>query len=214
MKYIIHSTVTFDTTKYLLTSIHDINTATKLSNSAGKILEELIKYRETREPVTRQHLFTIVWKNHGLEASNGNLNQQISLIRKSLNSLGLNSSAIITIPKRGFKLNDQLTIKIIKENFSQSNCINKINNLYTQSKLLSLKTNFSKQNIKYTLTLLLTAIILTMALSSYLHHKDKNNQKLYFCKQINSCNICALHPIPGLECNEYNLQISEAVQKK
>lgn len=66
MKYIINSTVAFDTTEYLLTLVDDADTSVKLSNSAGRVLEELIQYRGTGEPVTREHLFASVWSAHGL----------------------------------------------------------------------------------------------------------------------------------------------------
>ncbi|WP_225624841.1 winged helix-turn-helix domain-containing protein [Blochmannia endosymbiont of Colobopsis nipponica] len=192
-----------------------MNTSIKLSNSAGKVLEELIKYRDTQEPVTRKHLFYAVWENHGLEPSNGNLNQQISVIRKNLNLLGLNISAIITIPKRGLKLNNQLTIQTIKENYTNSHSAFKTNDKHKHSKLTSFKTTVFQLNTnKYMLTIFIMLItILIISTVSYLNYKNINNKKLYFCKQVNSCNICSLNPIPGLECNEYNLQISEATNK-
>lgn len=127
MKYIINSTVAFDTTEYLLTLVDDADTSVKLSNSAGRVLEELIQYRGTGEPVTREHLFASVWSAHGLQPSNGNLNQQVSLIRKGLTSLGLDASAIITIPKRGLKLNDQLVISTLEEDVFQATCIPAVN---------------------------------------------------------------------------------------
>lgn len=52
-------------------------------------------------------------------------------------------------------------------------------------------------------------IAITFSIGSiYLYHKT-NNIKLYCCKEINSCNICAFPETPKLENNDYNIPKSE-----
>lgn len=190
MKYIINSNIEFDTTEYVLKSLNESNLLIKLSNSAGRILEELIKHQNTELPVTREHLFSVVWETHGLNPSNGNLNQQIRLIRKAFSNLNLDSSSIITIPKRGLKLNNRLKIKNVEDNsikshISSNNHIIDQNQLSNNSMLLSFKTY-----IKYIITFTTISSIIFSISFLYLYNKS-NHIKLYCCKEINTCNICA-----------------------
>lgn len=208
MKYVIQSTIIFNTAEYVLTSLTDSNTSVRLSNSAGRVLEELIKQRniDSSTPVTRDHLFSVIWRAYGLEPSNGNLNQQISLIRKTLTYFGLDPSSIITIPKRGLKLNSQLTIKQMSDetpyvSSTLHKSIDKNNNL--PSTLLNIKTH-----IKYMITLTTMIVILLGVSFIYLYTK-KDHIKLYCCKEINSCSICTFHSEPGLDCSSCAIQCTE-----
>ncbi|URJ30000.1 transcriptional regulator [Blochmannia endosymbiont of Camponotus sp.] len=209
MKYVVQSTIIFDTAEYILTSLTDSNTSVKLSNSAGRVLEELIRQRniDSNTPVTRDHLFSIVWKAYGLEPSNGNLNQQISLIRKTLTSFGLDPSSVITVPKRGLKLNSQLTIeKINEEAPCLSSTIHKTidkNNNLPFSALLNIKTH-----IKYMMTMT-TIITILFSIGFFYLYTRKDHIKLYCCKEINSCNVCTFHAEPGLDCNGCTIQCTE-----
>lgn len=207
MKYIIHSNIEFDTTEYILTSLNDSNLSVKLSNSAGRILEELIKHRNTELPVTREHLFTIIWKAHGLVPSNGNLNQQISLIRKTLTTLGLDSSSIITIPKRGLKLNNRLIIKNIQENSTTTNVSTNQTIDHSHSSSHSILLNF-KAYIRYIITLT-TMLIIVFSMSLIYVHKKSDNIKLYCCKEINTCNVCTVPTTSDAEYHDYNLPYFE-----
>lgn len=207
MKYIIHSNIEFDTKEYILTSLNDSNLSIKLSNSAGRILEELIKQRNTNLPITREHIFTVVWRAHGLESSHGNLNQQISLIRKTLTTLGLDIASIITIPKRGLKLNSQITIENIQDNSvttnsSTNHTIDQHNSL-SHSILLSFKTY-----VRYTITLM-TMLIITFSMGLIFLYNKTDNVKLYCCKEINACNICTVPATSEFEYYDYNLPYFE-----
>lgn len=210
MKYVIHSTIIFDTTEYTLTALNNPHVSIKLSNSAGRVLEELVKYRNTDTPVTRAHLFSVVWKTHGLEPSNGNLNQQISLIRKIFTTFGLNGSSIITIPKRGLKLNNQLIIKKIKNETSQNTILSKdiMNNYHTNitsSTFLSFKSY-----MKYITSLIAMMMVILLIGVVYFHVKQ-NNIKLYCCKEVDSCNICTFNSMSGPEYNDDNVQHFEII---
>lgn len=211
MKYIINSTVAFDTTEYLLTLVDDADTSVKLSNSAGRVLEELIQYRGTGEPVTREHLFASVWSAHGLQPSNGNLNQQVSLIRKGLTSLGLDASAIVTIPKRGLKLNDQLVISTLEDDITQATCIPAVNEFPVEIAHPVMLTG-GRKNINGALTFLMVIVTLLTVVMAYIYYEDDDNQKLYFFSQINTCKVYTFHPIPGLEKEDYRLRIAEAMK--
>lgn len=211
MKYVIHSTIIFDTTEYTLTSLNNPHLSVKLSNSAGRVLEELVKYCNCDTLVTREHLFSVVWRTYGLEPSNGNLNQQISLIRKIFITFGLNGSSIVTIPKRGLKLNHQLTIEKIKNETPHTTILSKeiinsnYNNNITSPTLLTFKSY-----MKYIIILTIMMIIILIMGFIYFHLKQ-NNIKLYCCKEIDSCNICTFNTIPKCEYNNENIQYSEII---
>ncbi|AKC59954.1 winged helix-turn-helix domain-containing protein [Blochmannia endosymbiont of Polyrhachis (Hedomyrma) turneri] len=215
MKYIIHSTIIFDTTEYLLTPLTDNNQSIKLSNSAGRILEELIKYQNTDEPITREYLFSTIWRQHGLEPSHGNLNQQISLIRKSLGSFGISPTSIITIPKRGLKLNKEISIEITDKKTSViPSATISANNKRTFNKTPFFSSPaILKSNPRYAIILLILIITVLSISIIYMYIKDKNLKKLHLCKQINSCNICTFHQTPNLECNDLTFKNSENTQK-
>lgn len=211
MKYVINSTVAFDTTEYLLTLVDDADTSVKLSNSAGRVLEELIQYRGTGEPVTREHLFASVWSAHGLQPSNGNLNQQVSLIRKGLTSLGLDASAIVTIPKRGLKLNDLLVISTLDDDITQATGIPAVNEFPVEIAHPVMLTG-GRKNINGALTFLMVIVTLLTVVMAYIYYEDDDNQKLYFFSQINTCKVYTFYPIPGLEKEDYRLRIAEAMK--
>lgn len=212
MKYIIHSNIEFDTTEYILTSLHDSKKSVKLSNPAGRILEELIKHRNTDVLVTREHLFTVVWKAYGLEASHGNLNQQISLIRKTLTAFGLDSSCIITIPKRGLKLSNQIIIKNIQiqnndriSTAHTGSVINQNSNIVSNSILLSYKTY-----INY-MIILSIMIIIAFSMGFMLFYSLIDNIKLYCGKETSTCSICSIPAVSESENNDYNLPYFEVI---
>lgn len=209
MKYVIHSTIVFDTIEYTLTSLHNPHVSVKLSNSSGRVLEELVKYHSTNTLVTREHLFVIVWKTHGLEPSNGNLNQQISLIRKIFITFGLNGASIITIPKRGLKLNDQLIVEKIKNETTHTTILTKKITNNNHNTILPMLANF-KSYIKHIIVLTMMMFVILLAGFIYFHI-IQNNIKLYCCKEIDSCNICTFNVTPESEYNNENIQYFEII---
>lgn len=211
MKYLINSNIEFDTTTYILKSLISSDLSIKLSNASGRILEELIKHHEQGSLVTREYLFNVIWKDYGLTPSNGNLNQQISLIRKTLTTLGLKASLIITIPKRGLKINHQLTIKKLENDLitTQPNYTkNNTNNHYTTTP--SIITLGFKNYIKYMITLTTTLVIIFSLSFLYLQSKT-DHIKLYCCKEINACNICASPTISDSDYYDYNIPYFEII---
>ncbi|BAC24613.1 yqeI [Wigglesworthia glossinidia endosymbiont of Glossina brevipalpis] len=212
MKYIINSLVIFDTIEYNLSLFKKKNKHIKLSHSAGRVLEELIKFHKNSSPISREYLFKNIWIIHGLQPSNGNLNQQISLIRKGLKHLGLNSSVIVTIPKKGLKLNDKLKIKKLEKNNAKDFIIDEISSSFKKRTLF----NLSRINFKYKIIFsLISFIILFIFFSMFYSFKYKNNlnQKLYFFDQVNSCKVYTFHPISILEKKEYDIKVAAAFEE-
>lgn len=80
----------------------------KLSIPASQLLELLILSKG--ELVTRDYLLTEVWDKNGLRGSNNNLNQYMSILRRTLANHGCDN-LFITIPKIGFRLNTDIKIE-------------------------------------------------------------------------------------------------------
>ncbi|WP_161969181.1 winged helix-turn-helix domain-containing protein [Entomohabitans teleogrylli] len=66
---------------------------------SARLLSELIKTNGTM--VTREELLTRVWEDHGYRASNSNLNNYLSILRRNLTALLPESVLITTLPKQG-----------------------------------------------------------------------------------------------------------------
>lgn len=84
-----------------------------LPRFASDLLEIMLS--ENQKSLSRDYLLDRIWHDNGLSASGNNLNNYMSIIRRSLASIGL-KNVIITIPKYGFSFQAQ-EIVIINEDF-------------------------------------------------------------------------------------------------
>lgn len=114
MLYLINNNIVFNTEDRTLVMQQDEMSAVILSNSANRLLYELLY--SCGQTVSRDSLFQNVWDNHGLVSSNSNLNHYISQLRKSLVSFGLSDKVIITIPKVGFKFSEKIPVMLMDDN--------------------------------------------------------------------------------------------------
>jgi DNA-binding winged helix-turn-helix (wHTH) protein len=112
MKYKINEFIFYDVTAATL-SIDDIGTAdTQLSITANALLYFIIQHPGV---LTRDEVMKKVWDDNGLTSSNGNLNQYLSLLRKSFRSYNI-GNIIVTIPRGRLEFNTELSIEIIDDN--------------------------------------------------------------------------------------------------
>lgn len=107
MIYIISEKIIFNTHDGTLT-VDGINDSVKLTLPAARLLEVLLNNHG--KIIERNYLLTEVWDKHGLVGSDSNLNQYISVLRRTLSTLGIDDF-VQTIPKVGFKLNNDITVK-------------------------------------------------------------------------------------------------------
>lgn len=111
MIYIINDNLLFDSEEYLLCNKLSNKTLT-LSAISSRLFCELLN---NPAGVTREHLLNVVWSEHGLTASNNNLNNHISILRKHLEELAGLNDLIKTEPKKGFALNRNHKLALVKE---------------------------------------------------------------------------------------------------
>ncbi len=194
MVYLINHLVLFNTLEYQLTLLKDKRRTIKLSNTAGRVLEELIMVHGG-EAVTRETLFERVWEANGLQPSNGNLNQQISLIRKALISLGLESTAIVTLPKRGLKLNDHLTVSDYHPPATPAVASPELPEAAKDS--ASYSTIFTK--IRPTSSLVINILLIMIFIIGlpimYFYVTPDDKQPLFFFRKIDTCDVYTLRPV-------------------
>lgn len=72
----------------------------KLTKTAAQILTILLS--NYGELVERDYLLSEVWETRGHHGSNSSLNQYISILRKTLNEMGIPKDCIVSEPKKGF----------------------------------------------------------------------------------------------------------------
>ncbi|OKP19516.1 hypothetical protein BSQ79_11460 [Serratia marcescens] len=102
MIYIIDKDITFNTENGSLKSIKK-GREVFLSSVNSRVFKCLLEHGH--EAVSRDTLLQQVWADHGLSASSATLNQYISLTRRALTSVGFNERLIVTLSKKGYRLN-------------------------------------------------------------------------------------------------------------
>lgn len=101
--YLLNGRVHFDFDKRTLFDEHK---NIELTISGARLLNALLL--GANEIITRNSLLWDIWEAYNLTASNGNLNKNIFLIRKSLAEFGIHD-VLETIPRQGFILHIDVT---------------------------------------------------------------------------------------------------------
>ena len=96
MQYLLDGIVHYNDESRILT---DNKREVELSLATSRLLNALIDANNSQ--VSRTELLEKVWEEHGLVASDNNLNRNISLLRKAFLEFSLEDK-IETIPKQGF----------------------------------------------------------------------------------------------------------------
>ncbi|MBN5282931.1 winged helix-turn-helix domain-containing protein [Serratia ureilytica] len=109
MIYCINDSILYNEEEGTLAHIDNANNKIALLKPASRLLSLFI--RNNNKLLLRERLLNEVWVEHGLKASNNNLNNYISGLRKSLAQCGA-EEIIITYPRQGFKLSVKSIQKI------------------------------------------------------------------------------------------------------
>ena len=107
MRFDIEGFVTFDTEDASLVNLLT-GDSIELSQTSNRLLTELLFHRG--DILSRGEIFQSVFDRFGARASNSNLNQYISTLRKGLSELGIEKDIIITVPRVGFRISDTVLI--------------------------------------------------------------------------------------------------------
>lgn len=100
MIFIINDNVRYNEVDGILESVKDTGNSLSLLKPTARLLSVFV--RNNNLLITREQLLNDVWEDYGLKASNNNLNNYISALRKSLHQFG-EEELLITYPRQGFK---------------------------------------------------------------------------------------------------------------
>ena len=107
MRFDIEGFITFDTEEASLVNLLT-GDCIELSATSTRLLTNLLQYRG--DIISRVDIFQSVFEKYGARPSNSNLNQYISTLRRSLADLGVEKNVIITVPRIGFKISEEVII--------------------------------------------------------------------------------------------------------
>ncbi|GAB3525445.1 winged helix-turn-helix domain-containing protein [Photobacterium alginatilyticum] len=112
MKYKINGFLYYDAIDGTLKLEGQAADDTQLSITANALLFFLIQHPGV---LTRDEVMKKVWDDNGLISSNSNLNQYLSLLRKSFRSYDI-ENVIVTIPRGRLEFNPELVIEVVDDN--------------------------------------------------------------------------------------------------
>jgi len=112
MKYKINGFLYYDAIDGTLKLDGQATSDTQLSITANALLYFLIQHPGV---LTRDEVMKKVWDDNGLISSNSNLNQYLSLLRKSFRSYSIDN-VIVTIPRARLEINPELIIELVDDN--------------------------------------------------------------------------------------------------
>lgn len=112
MRFDIEGFITFDTEDASLVNVLT-GDCVELSQTSTRLLAELLNHHG--DLLSRNEIFQSVFDKYGARASNSNLNQYISTLRRNLCDLGVEKEIIVTVPRIGFKISEEAIINNDRE---------------------------------------------------------------------------------------------------
>ncbi|EOW1852069.1 transcriptional regulator [Escherichia sp. Marseille-Q3837] len=110
MYWIINNNIEFWPEHKKLISVHDAELNVVLTTPASRCLSLLLE--AFPDVVAQQDFFSRVWEEEGMRVPVNTLYQNISIIRRGFRAVGdTTHSLIATVPRKGFKLNNDINIE-------------------------------------------------------------------------------------------------------
>lgn len=107
MRYTINARVIYDAADNTLTLPECNEPDSQLSITAGALLYYFLRHTEV---VSRDEVLKKVWDDNGLTSSNGNLNQYLSMLRKTLRHYDVDN-IIVSVSRGLLQLNPDITVE-------------------------------------------------------------------------------------------------------
>lgn len=107
MRFDIEKLIQFDTENATLVNLLT-GDSIELSLTSTRLLAKLLSHH--RDVLSREEIFQSVFDKYGARSSNSNLNQYISILRKNILELGVEKEVIVTIPRIGFRISENVSI--------------------------------------------------------------------------------------------------------
>lgn len=110
MYWIINDNIEFWPEHRKLISVHNADLNVVLTTPASRCLSLLLE--AFPDVVAQQDFFTRVWEEEGMRVPTNTLYQNISIIRRGFRAVGdTTHSLIATVPRRGFKIHNDINIQ-------------------------------------------------------------------------------------------------------
>ncbi len=106
--YVINDSLFFDEAAQTLSLNGEDENTLLLPSPAVRLLSELIK--NNGNLVSRDEILSRVWGEYGFRASNSNLNNYLSILRKQIAALEPQANIITTLPKQGVVFSADVTL--------------------------------------------------------------------------------------------------------
>ncbi|HFK5798738.1 TPA: transcriptional regulator [Enterobacter hormaechei subsp. oharae] len=120
MLYIFNENIVYDDVQCSLTNCKSYDSIL-LPATASRLLSLFIRYQGST--LTRDEILNCVWDEYGYKASNNTLTQYVSLIRKNFQLLGETADIIITIPRIGFVMSNDVEVKMTEAGYEKQNLL-------------------------------------------------------------------------------------------
>ncbi|HFI8999147.1 TPA: transcriptional regulator, partial [Escherichia coli] len=132
MYWIINDNIEFWPEHRKLISVHNADLNVVLTTPASRCLSLLLEVFP--DVVAQQDFFTRVWEEEGMRVPTNTLYQNISIIRRGFRAVGdTTHSLIATVPRRGFKIHNDINI--------QNHVINSSTDAHTHNAPPAIKVN-------------------------------------------------------------------------
>lgn len=226
MSYIINLVIGFNPDEGAIYIVSNPNTKVILAKPANRLFIELIE--NAGNIVTRETLLNNVWGSHGFAASNSNLNNYISLLRKSISSLGIEQEIIKTLPKKGFVISSKVVIEKV-EDVNKDNEYYLVNNSLEKINFLSkcfrkmLRLFFHGENLqrvkfkKIWLIIICFSLIVVLSLFIFLPKFGmdmKNSKPYYYIGNIENCSIYIYNTMTIKKIDKFLLDVTDSLNNK
>jgi|GEM_PF-471623 DNA-binding winged-HTH domains len=165
-------------------NVEDINIVLTVTTS------RLLSYLLARQGdvVTRDDILENVWETYGLRSSSNSLNKYISDLRTVFRNMGCDENIIVTVPRVGFIIPEEINVSQRKEKTAQ----------FQKSKNLCRKKNVLTIICTFISILSISLLIILFRNFGGNAHKQNNAppvQETNLIGVINNCNIMALKPL-------------------
>ncbi|HEJ9150387.1 winged helix-turn-helix domain-containing protein [Serratia marcescens] len=187
MIFHINNNVLFNENECTLAHIDNAATKIVLPKPSARLLSLFI--RNNNVLLLRDKLLNDVWIDHGLKASNNNLNNYVSGLRKSLAQFG-EEELIVTYPRQGFKFIASIIheVNIDKRNIRKSSSDDNVKgNMYENAKN-------KKNKIRWSLRRLAMIISTSLALfSAIVIYQNSTRVSMYPLGNYERCQIYSMN---------------------
>ncbi len=199
MIYKINNTILFRDDDGLIWIEEDEESRYNLTATTSRLLAFLLQ--KQGEVLTRELILTQVWDNYGLRSSNNSLNKYISDLRCILRNLGCEEEVILTLPRVGFKISENINITLITKPYIES--IVTTEQKYQHSGIIT--TTPVKNREKYSFIIFLTIGSILIAfflikLASQFFSSGENKpvvQKTYSLAKLDGCKVITFKDVPA-----------------